>query len=237
MNSSLGSHPTTVVLASKSPARLTTLCNAGIEPIVRVSEVNEDALVTSFPSGPPEPVDLVCALAEAKALDVAESLQKELTRTPPEEVLPSQYLVIGCDSMLEIGGKLVGKPGTPEVAKERIREMRGRDATLWTGHSLIPLTQMVEPSGTPLWILGNPLTKPAATVVHFGQISDEEIDAYVQTGEPLDVAGSFTIDGLGGPFIEGVTGDPQAVVGLSLPLMRKLVSQLNVGWPSLWTGE
>ncbi len=214
---------TKLILASRSPARLATLHNAGIQPLVRVSEVDEDALEAGLDAETPPP-DRVTALARAKAVAVADSLKAE-------NLPAGTYLVLGCDSMLEIDGQMVGKPHTPELARQRIRQMRETDATLWTGHSLIP----VEVGAEGIQV-GNPLSEAAATIVHFASISDAEIDAYVATGEPLEVAGSFTIDGLGGPFVKGVTGDPHSVVGVSLPLLRELVARVGVFWPSLWTG-
>ena len=137
--------------------------------------------------------------------------------------------------MLEIDGQMLGKPHTPDVARERIRAMRRTSATLWTGHSaaiLAPASsdddQRHERTITAT------VTCSASTQVHFGDISDAEIDAYVATGEPLHVAGSFTVDGLGGPFIEGVTGDYHSVVGISLPLLRSMATELGVFWPDLW---
>lgn len=221
-----------VVLGSKSPARLATLKNAGVDPLVRVSDVNEDAVVAGLGDEDQAPASIVCALAEAKAVSVAQRLLDELEQKESQSASEAdRMVVVGCDSMLEIDGRMVGKPELPEVAVERIKEMRGQDATLWTGHSLV-LVERAPDSG---WAASDPVTEVASTVVHFGQISDAEIDAYVATGEPLHVAGSFTIDGLGGPFIEGVTGDPHSVVGLSLPLMRRLIAQYGIFWPQLWS--
>ena len=220
-----------LVLGSQSPARLSTLRAAGVDPVVRVSGLDEEAVVAALHEGgaTPTAAEIVCAQAEAKALEVAGRVLAEADEVA-EPRGTSLLLVVGCDSMLEINGRMVGKPGTPEIAKERIREMRGTDATLWTGHSLVPLTR----DATGVWTVGAPLTEAAQTVVHFGQISDAEIDAYVATGEPLQVAGSFTIDALGGPFVEGVTGDPHSVVGISLPLLRALTDRAGVFWPDLW---
>ena len=145
-------------------------------------------------------------------------------------------LVVGCDSMLEIGGQMLGKPHTPDVARERIRAMRRTTATLWTGHCaaiLAPASSRYEGTAEERTVSAS-LTRSASTLVHFGDISDAEIDAYVATGEPLHVAGSFTVDGLGGPFIEGVTGDYHSVVGISLPLLRSMATELGVFWPDLW---
>ena len=137
--------------------------------------------------------------------------------------------------MLEIDGQMLGKPHTPDVARERIRAMRRTSATLWTGHSAAILTPASPNDGTGgERTITATVTRSASTQVHFGDISDAEIDAYVATGEPLHVAGSFTVDGLGGPFIEGVTGDYHSVVGISLPLLRSMATELGVFWPDLW---
>lgn len=216
-----------LVLASKSPARLATLRGAGVDPLVMVSSVDEDAVAEALPT-PVSPPVLVTTLAEAKAVSVARNLADTLSSAEAETNAPQKYLVLGCDSMLEIGGKMVGKPYTAEVARQRIKEMRGTDATLWTGHSLVVVEKEQR------WEVRAANTRAASTIVHFGDISDEEIDAYIGTGEPLNVAGSFTIDGLGGPFVAGVTGDPHSVVGVSLPLLRELVTEADVFWPDLW---
>ena len=138
--------------------------------------------------------------------------------------------------MLEIDGQMLGKPHTPDVARERIRAMRRTTATLWTGHCaaiLAPASSTQENTAAGRAVSAS-VTRSASTQVHFGDISDAEIDAYVATGEPLHVAGSFTVDGLGGPFIEGVTGDYHSVVGISLPLLRSMATELGVFWPDLW---
>ncbi len=215
-----------LVLGSRSPARLSTLRNAGVDPIVVVSNLDEDALLATLdPAATPE--QIVGALALGKAMEVAEGLSTEIKRDKVDD--RTRLVVLGCDSMLHINGRMVGKPHSPEVAKERIREMRGGDAVLWTGHAVVEVSE----DGA----VGSPQVASASTIVHFGDISDEEIDAYVASGEPLEVAGSFTIDGLGGPFIRGVTGDPHSVVGVSLPLLRDLVSRLGIFWPDFWTSK
>ena len=206
-----------LVLGSKSPARLATLRSAGVDPVVIVSEVDEDAMAAALPPDA-APAQVVSALALAKAQAVA----AEVSARPG----PGQSLILGCDSMLEINGRMVGKPHTAEVAKERIAEMRNTDAVLWTGHALLSVDAEGNADGEAV--------EAASTIVHFGDISDAEIDAYVATGEPLNVAGSFTIDGFGGPFVRGVTGDPHSVVGVSLPLLRDLAGRLGVFWPDLW---
>ncbi|MCL2803974.1 MAG: Maf family nucleotide pyrophosphatase [Micrococcales bacterium] len=204
--------PVRLVLASASPARLATLKAAGIEPSVMVSSINEDELLTQAQAGQPnlDPKQQVELLARAKAEDVARHC--------------GPALVLGCDSMLELDGEVLGKPTGPEDACRRIRQQAGRAATLHTGHHLIDARgpEARQTGGT------------ASAIVRFGQMTDQEIKAYVATGEPLNVAGAFTIDALGGPFIDGVDGDPHAVVGLSLPLLRTLLDGLGLSILQLW---
>ena len=228
--------PMRLVLASASPARRATLIAAGITPLVRVSTVNEDAVLAALPGGrafsgtATTPADEVSALAAAKCLDVCEALARNSPDLPDGEPV----LVVGCDSMLEIGGQMLGKPHTPEVARERIAAMRRSTATLWTGHCAAILAPASSAQDGDTRVVIASVTRSASTLVHFGDISDAEIEAYVATGEPLHVAGSFTVDGLGGPFIEGVTGDYHSVVGISLPLLRAMATELGVFWPDLW---
>ncbi len=232
---------TAFVLASKSAGRLQTLRSAGIDPLVRVSSVDEDEVTAALPADTSAEA-LVVALAAAKAQDVAQRLLAALKADPDSSPWGSRpAVVLGADSMLELGGKLVGKPHTPEVATERIKQMRGRDGVLWSGHALMllqpPVASGEDPGELAGWTLRGPFTAASSTIVHFGDITDAEIEAYVATGEPLQVAGSFTIDGLGGPFITGVTGDPSSVVGIGLPLVRQLAKQAGVFWPDLWTNQ
>ena len=228
--------PMRLVLASASPARRATLIAAGITPLVRVSTVNEDAVLAALPGGrafsgtATTPADEVSALAAAKCLDVCEALARNSPDLPDGEPV----LVVGCDSMLEIGGQMLGKPHTPEVARERIAAMRRSTATLWTGHCAAILAPASSAQDGDTRVVTVSVTRSASTLVHFGDISDAEIEAYVATGEPLHVAGSFTVDGLGGPFIEGVIGDYHSVVGISLPLLRAMATELGVFWPDLW---
>jgi nucleoside triphosphate pyrophosphatase len=196
---------TPLVLASQSPARLATLRAAGIEPVVVVSGVDEDQL------GPLPPAELALQLAELKAAAVADRGD-----------LPDAALVLGCDSVLELDGEALGKPGSAEEAVRRWRAMRGRSGVLLTGHSLRDTATDHVASAT------------AATTVHFAELTDEEITAYVASGEPLHVAGAFTIDGLGGAFVTGIEGDHHNVVGVSLPLVRELVAELGHSWTDLW---
>lgn len=271
-----------LILASQSSGRLATLRAAGIEPIVRVSDVDEPAVLAALarerrtigdlgPSGAQQ----VQALARAKALAVAGTFKANPPRPGPVEAgapkagsagagspgtgpletgspkadpleagsrgvvrpgsggrdaggrdaaaMSAGAFVVGCDSMLEIDGRIVGKPGDPRTAVERWRSMRGATGILHTGHTLVRLPDGATAEGV------------SSTVVHFASPSDAEIEAYVATGEPLWCAGAFTIDGLGGAFVEGIEGDPHGVVGLSLPLLRRLVLELGGSWTDLWT--
>jgi septum formation protein len=197
------------VLASASPARLSTLSRAGIAAEVVVSGVDEDALSGSLPGvGIGE---LTAALALAKAHAVARGT-------------PGDAVVLGCDSMLEFDGDALGKPGTVDAAVERWRAMRGKTGVLYTGHCL-------------LRVRGGAVTaeaaETAATTVRFAEVSETEIRLYCSTGEPARVAGAFTIDGLGGWFVEAIDGDPHNVVGVSLPLVRRLLARLGLGLADL----
>ncbi|WP_084152272.1 Maf family protein [Nocardioides halotolerans] len=196
---------TSLVLASQSPARLATLRAAGLDPVVVVSGVDEDQL------GPLPPAELALQLAELKCAAVAD-----------RDDLPEDALVLGCDSVLELNGQALGKPGTAEEASSRWRSMRGRSGVLLTGHSLRDTAT------------GHVASATAATTVHFADVTDEEIAAYVASGEPLHVAGAFTVDGLGGAFVTGIEGDHHNVVGVSLPLLRELAAELGHRWTDLW---
>jgi septum formation protein len=199
-------------LASTSPARLATLRAVGIEPEPIPSHVDEEAAVAG--AGPLTPAELVQLLARLKAEAVAGSGRA------------FDGLILGGDSAFELDGRVYGKPHLPEVARERWHAQRGRSGVLHSGHWLIDARGGV---------VGTAVGGVAAATVHFADdIDDDEIDAYIATGEPLEVAGAFTIDARGAGFIRGVEGDPHTVVGLSVPLLRQLVRQLGIAWPRLW---
>ncbi|MDJ1371335.1 Maf family protein [Gulosibacter molinativorax] len=208
-----------LILASTSPARLDVLRNAGIEPVVRPSSVDEDAVLAS--NGPLTPAETVLTLARAKALAVADGEERDA----------HDGLVLGGDSMFEIDGEIYGKPGSPEVARERWEMQRGRTGTLWSGHWLVDRT--VDASGHVAADEGVGAVK-SAEVTFVDDLSDYEIEQYISSGEPLWVAGAFTIDSLGGAFIERISGDPSTVIGISLPVVRNLTRQLGYDWPALW---
>jgi septum formation protein len=193
---------TSIVLASSSPTRLTVLRTAGLEPKVLVSGVDESAFSADTPA------ELAGLLAEAKAAAVASGLP--------------DGLVIGCDSLLDLDGRALGKPASAAEVVERWREMSGRTGTLVTGHCVIN-------AGT-----GQRAAAVAATRVRFGTPSEREIAAYVASGEPLAVAGAFTLDGRGGWFVEGIDGDHGTVLGISLPLLRRLLAELGFSVTELW---
>ena len=213
-----------LVLASGSPARLATLAAAGIAAEVRVSGVDEDAALAAAHArmgGRLGAADAVVVLARAKA----EAVAKELG--------PADALVLGCDSLLELDGQTYGKPGSAADAVERWRRMRGTIGVLHTGHWLVDLRAGAGAGGTGAGP-GPGTGATSSTVVHFADLTDAEIDAYVATGEPLTVAGAFTVDGLGGPFVTRIEGDYHTVVGLSLPVLRDLLGEVGVSVPDLW---
>lgn len=233
-----------LVLASRSPARLATLRSAGVDPLVRVSGVDDEpALLADATArfGPLEPADAVLVLAQAKALDVAEALERDAAEPDGAEDadgadgavtgdrwdLGAGLVVVGCDSMLELDGEVHGKPADADDARARWRAMRGRSGELHTGHWVVDLRDPAD-GGT-----GATLGATSSTTVHFADLSDAEIDAYVATGEPLQVAGAFTVDGLGGPYVERVEGDHHGVVGISLPLLRELLGEIDLPWHAL----
>ena len=218
---------TRLLLASASPGRRSTLAAAGIDASVAVSGVDEDAVLAEAEQrfGALGPDAAVLVLARAKA----EAVAYEHPDGPSEEDAAARgTIVLGCDSMLEHDGEALGKPADAAQATARWQMMRGRSGTLHTGHWIVDCREPVD-GGT-----GATLGATSSTIVHFANLTDAEIEAYVATGEPLAVAGAFTIDGLGGPFISGVEGDPHSVVGLSLPLLRDLLAEIGLTVMDLW---
>ena len=202
-------------LASTSPARLATLRAAGVDPVLLSSGVDEEAVAEA--AAPLTGPELVQLLARAKAEAVVGSLI---------DGRPMDGVILGGDSAFELDGQLYGKPHRPEVARERWLAQRGRTGLLHSGHWLIDHRDGVPGRG-----IGAVST---ASVTFADDISDAEIDAYIETGEPLHVAGAFTIDSLGAAFISRIDGDPHAVVGLSVSLVRALLLEFDIPWPSLW---
>lgn len=197
---------TAIVLASASPARLAVLRAAGLEPEVVVSGVDETAFSAATPA------ELAGQLARAKAAAVAAGLPDQLAGA----------LVIGCDSLLDLGGRALGKPASAVEAAALWREMSGRSGTLVTGHCVINAAT------------GQQAAAVEATTIRFGAPSERQIAAYVASGEPLAVAGAFTLDGRGGWFVDGIDGDHGNVLGISLPLLRRLLSELGFDVTELW---
>jgi septum formation protein len=209
---------TRLVLASTSPARLALLRAGGIEPTTLSPGVDEDALTARS--------------IELGLIDTTAHMVQILAKAKAEAVLDhpdaAGAIIIGCDSSLDFDGQALGKPHDPEVAIARWKSMRGRAGTLFSGHWVIdnrnPAAGKLPPA----------VGRVSSTIVHFADITDAEIEAYVATEEPLKVAGAFTIDGLGGAFLRSIEGDAHTVIGLSLPVLRELVISLGVEYPSLW---
>lgn len=193
-----------IILASASPSRLRLLQSVGINPKVLVSGVNEESSELDSLT----PSELVIALAILKAHTV-------------KEIAPADSLIIGCDSTFEFDGKSLGKPGSKENAIARCKQLSGKSGYLHTGHCVIDLKNGIE------------LSERSTAKVQFAQMTEAEINDYVDSGEPLNVAGGFTLDGLSAPFITKIEGDPSGIIGLSLPLLRKMVISLGYSWPDL----
>ncbi|MCH9736478.1 MAG: Maf-like protein [Actinomycetia bacterium] len=206
---------TRVVLGSASPGRLRVLQQAGVDPLVVVSSVDEEALIASLdPKLPPEAV--VAKLAHAKAVSVAALLSEDVA---------ADCVVLGCDSMLYQGDELCGKPGTAEAAHRQWQSMAGSVGHLLTGHALLRISAGV---------ITHTEGQTGRTVVHFGRPAEAELAAYVDSGEPTSVAGGFTLDGLGGWFIERIEGDPSNVIGLSLPLVLRMLRSAGLSMADTW---
>jgi len=209
---------TRVVLGSASTGRLRVLRSAGIDPLVAVSGVDEDAAIAALGANP-DPAAVVTTLARAKA----EAVVREL-----DDAVTADCVVIGCDSMLDVDGELRGKPGTPEQARRQWNSMAGRSGRLFTGHCVIRLLDAQ--------VLGTE-TAAEVTTVRFSVPTEAELNAYIAHGEPLNVAGAFTIDGLGGWFLDGIDGDPSNVVGLGLSVTRRLLESVGVSISDLWSAN
>ncbi len=214
-----------MILASQSPARTKLLAEAGIRHEVLVSDVDEDAVQAKY--GVTDAHDTALLLARAKAEAVAALPEAE------------GALVIGCDSVFEFDGESHGKPYTAEVARERMLRMSGSQGVLHTGHWLVDCrdTAANVENDEPAEGTGATVGAVSSAEVHFASMSENEINAYIATGEPLHCAGSFTIDGLGGAFIRKVDGDPHAVVGLSISTLRDLLVHAKVGITELWGAD
>ncbi|MDD6373979.1 MAG: Maf family nucleotide pyrophosphatase [Bifidobacteriaceae bacterium] len=251
-----------VILASQSRPRRNLLVQSGILPTIRVSKVDEPAALAAEAAcrglddaSRLTPKEQVSALASAKAhavaalyrqtAETAHNATGELVVSRPlddgygsvSQTLPisealrnhegmmnaaSGPVLIGCDSMFEFGGHVYGKPHTPQVARERLLAMSGGEGVLWTGHTVIDLAS------------GREASRVSRAVVRFAKFTPADADAYIATGEPLEVAGCFTLEGLGGPFIDSIDGDPSGIIGLSLPTVRLLVEELGIAWRDLW---
>jgi nucleoside triphosphate pyrophosphatase len=213
-----GGSMTRMVLGSASPGRLKLLRQAGIDPMVVVSGVDEDAVIAGRGPGA-DPGDVVCAVARAKADQVGAILDARVT---------ADCVVIGCDSMLYIDGRLVGKPRSADAARRQWQSMGGRSGQLYTGHCLLRLLEGE---------VSQHAYESATTTVHFAAPTAADLDAYLDNGEPLAVAGGFTLNGLGGWFVDGIEGDPSNVIGLSLPLTRTLLQHVGLSIAALWAAN
>jgi septum formation protein len=209
---------TRLVLGSASAGRLRVLLQAGIEPLVAVSGVDEDAVVAALGSDT-SPADVVRSLAQAKADQVATVL---------DPAVAADCVVIGCDSMLYIDGRLIGKPASADAARSQWRSMGGRSGQLYTGHCVL---RLLDRETT------HRVAESSLTTVHFAAPTDADLEAYLDSGEPLAVAGSFTLDGLGGWFVDRIDGDPSNVIGLSLPLTRVLLRRVGLSVAKLWAAN
>jgi septum formation protein len=209
---------TRVVLGSASAGRLRVLRQAGVDPLVVVSGVDEDAVVAAL-GFDASPGDVVRSLAEAKADQVATIL---------DAAVAADCVVIGCDSILSIDGRLAGKPASAGAARSQWRSMGGRSGQLYTGHCLLRLT-----GGETT----HRVSESSTTTVHFAEPTDADLQAYLDSGEPLAVAGSFTLDGLGGWFVDRIEGDPSNVIGLSLPLTTRMLQRIGLSVAELWAAN
>ncbi|MGB6514306.1 MAG: nucleoside triphosphate pyrophosphatase [Mycobacterium sp.] len=209
---------TRVVLGSASPGRLKVLRQAGIDPLVVVSGVDEDAVIAALGSDT-SPDDVVRSLAEAKADQVVTILDARVA---------ADCVVISCDSMLYIDGRLVGKPASADAARNQWRSMGGRSGQLYTGHCLLRLLDGK---------VSQRAVESSVTTVHFGTPTTADLEAYLDSGEPFSVAGGFTLDGLGGWFVDRIEGDASNVIGLSLPLTGTMLQRVGLSVAELWAAN
>lgn len=231
-----------LVLASASSARVKVLTGAGITPLVWAADIDEDAVRATLDDAAPPQV--VTALAQAKARHISQLITK--TGRHRQECLQlnqatlnalaglkagDRLAVVGCDSMLLLNGELRGKPHSLERALAQIHELSGASPVLFTGHCAIALTRTNRDFTWEKEVQGH-----SEATLYFSEISNREARAYADSKEPLEVAGGFTIDGLGGAFIDSIKGDPHGIIGISLPLVRKLLTELGFFWPNLWKG-
>ncbi|WP_122821042.1 Maf family protein [Varibaculum vaginae] len=231
-----------VVLASASSARVKVLNGAGITPLVWAANIDEDAVRNRLRSA--DSAQIVTALAQEKARHIARLITKtgrrrreclhcdqDTVNTLAELKTGDRLAVVGCDSMLLLNGKLRGKPHTFERALAQIHELSGASAVLFTGHCAIAITRTKDGFTCEKEVWGH-----SEATLYFSEISTAEALAYANSKEPLEVAGGFTIDGLGGAFIDSIKGDPHGIIGISLPLVRTLLRNLGFFWPNLWKG-
>lgn len=208
---------TRLVLGSASSGRLGVLRSAGVEPMVIVSDVDEDTMIDRMRGD--SAATVVKALAAAKAQRVADLL---------DPATAADCVVIGCDSMLEIAGVLCGKPTSVKAARDQWRANAGNSGVLHTGHSALRVLDGA---------ISGRAEQTGSTTVHFGSPTPADLDAYLASGEPIWVAGGFTLDGLGGWFVDSIEGDPSNVVGISLPLLRMLLAQVGVSVAACWAAN
>ena len=222
-----------VVLASQSPARRSILTSAGIDPLIIVSEVDERALEAGFTGSV---ADLTTTLSEAKARAVIERI---IASPPPALQAAEAAVVVAGDSLLEFGGQAIGKPGTAERTRAVWSTIAGEWTQLHSGHTVALLKRTTAQTGRTDAATGFALSalrsKRSTTSVLIGSPTPEELDAYIATEEPFEVAGALTIDGYGGAFVDRLDGDHLTVLGLSLPVVRELVTEMGLFWPDLWS--
>lgn len=225
---------TRLLLASGSPSRLRTLREAGIEPLVAVPAVDEDALEAAHPQA--DVRTLVSLLAEAKAAAVVDRLIADPSAVPGLDDVDGDLVLVACDSVLELDGVAVGKPHTAERTRALWQDMAGTSPALWSAHWVGVLTRAPreDPQARGPWRVRAHRAAAGETTVHLASPTPAELEAYIATSEPFEVAGALTIDGLGGAFVTGIEGDHHNVIGLSLPLLRTVLGDMDVRWTDLW---